>query len=401
MISDLYKKGSQVVLAILFVFINSAVFAKAERYGEVSFENRFFLEEGLFGQDKNHSSFTLSPEFYFESEDQKTSFTFKPKIRRDSTDDERNLFDIQDLSLVRVKDSYETRIGIRRDFWGVTETVHRVDIINQTDQVESFDGEDKLGQPMINLSVEREWGILDLYALLGFRERTFAGEKGRLRLPFTINTDSPLYESGAENLRTDFAIRWSQSYRNVELALSHFSGTSREPEFKTGLNDNINFRIPSYEIIDQTGLEVLYIVGELAFKLEAISRSGQGDRFSAATTGFEYTQVGVMGSRLDLGWLMEFNHDDRYEDSPLALGTRLTFNDLFDSQILSGVIWNEETGETNVFVEASRRVSNCCRLSFESVYFNGGNNSNSVQKIFEYLKQDDFARFEFIYYLGN
>ena len=401
MISDLYKKGSQVVLAILFVFINSAVFAKAERYGEVSFENRFFLEEGLFGQDKNHSSFTLSPEFYFESEDQKTSFTFKPKIRRDSTDDERNLFDIQDLSLVSVKDSYETRIGIRRDFWGVTETVHRVDIINQTDQVESFDGEDKLGQPMINLSVEREWGILDLYALLGFRERTFAGEKGRLRLPFTINTDSALYESGAENLRTDFAIRWSQSYRNVELALSHFSGISREPEFKTGLNDNINFRIPSYEIIDQTGLEVLYIVGELAFKLEAVSRSGQGDRFSAATTGFEYTQVGVMGSRLDLGWLMEFNHDDRYEDSPLALGTRLTFNDLFDSQILSGVIWNEETGETNVFVEASRRVSNCCRLSFESVYFNGGNNSNSVQKIFEYLKQDDFARFEFIYYLGN
>lgn len=401
MISDLYKKGSQVVLAILFVFINSAVFAKAERYGEVSFENRFFSEEGLFGQDKNHSSFTLSPEFYFESEDQKTSFTFKPKIRRDSTDDERNLFDIQDLSLVSVKDSYETRIGIRRDFWGVTETVHRVDIINQTDQVESFDGEDKLGQPMINLSVEREWGILDLYALLGFRERTFAGEKGRLRLPFTINTDSALYESGAENLRTDFAIRWSQSYRNVELALSHFSGTSREPEFKTGLNDNINFRIPSYEIIDQTGLEVLYIVGELAFKLEAISRSGQGDRFSAATTGFEYTQVGVMGSRLDLGWLIEFNHDDRYEDSPLALGTRLTFNDLFDSQILSGVIWNEETGETNVFVEASRRVSNCCRLSFESVYFNGGNNSNSVQKIFEYLKQDDFARFEFIYYLGN
>ena len=48
MISDLYKKGSQVVLAILFVFINSAVFAKAERYGEVSFENRFFSEEGLF-----------------------------------------------------------------------------------------------------------------------------------------------------------------------------------------------------------------------------------------------------------------------------------------------------------------------------------------------------------------
>ena len=132
MISTPYKKGLQVVLVFLFVFTNTSVLAKAERYGEVSLENRFFVEQGLFGQGKNHSSFTLSPEFYFESEDQKTSFTFKPKIRRDSTDDERNLFDIQDLSLVRVKDSYETRIGIRRDFWGVTETVHRVDTVSYT-----------------------------------------------------------------------------------------------------------------------------------------------------------------------------------------------------------------------------------------------------------------------------
>jgi hypothetical protein len=108
-----------------------------------------------------------------------------------------------------------------------------------------------------------------------------------------------------------------------------------------------------------------------------------------------------LGSRLDLGWIIELNHDDRYENSPLALGTRLTLNDLYDSQILSGVIWNEETGETNVFVEASRRVRNCCRLSFESVYFNEGSNSNTAQKMFEYFKQDDFARFEFIYFLGN
>ena len=207
-----------------------------------------------------------------------------------------------------------------------------------------------------------------------------------------------MYESSAENLRTDFAFRWSQSYRDLELALSHFSGTSREPEF---INKSISLKIPYYGVIEQTGLEALYIVGGLALKLEAISRSGQGDRFSAATAGFEYTQVGILSSRLDLGWIMEFNYDDRYQESPLALGTRLTFNDMYDSQILSGVMRNEKTGETNVFIEASRRVRNCCRLSFESIYFNGGNNSNNIQKMFEYLKQDDFVRFEFIYYLGN
>jgi len=398
MVSSFYSDITKAFLVISLISISSSLFSTVEKYGEVSFENRTFSEKGLFGQGKDHSSFTLSPEFYFESEDQKTSFTFKPKIRRDSIDDERNLFDIQDLSLIRVKNSYEIRIGIRRDFWGVTETVHRVDIINQTDQVESFDGEDKLGQPMINLSLERDWGVLDIYALLGFRERTFAGEKGRLRAPFLIDTDSAMYESSAENLRTDFAFRWSQSYRDLELALSHFSGTSREPEF---IDKSISLKIPYYGIIEQTGLEALYIVGGLALKLEAISRSGQGDRFSAATAGFEYTQVGILSSRLDLGWIMEFNYDDRYQESPMVLGTRLTFNDMYDSQILSGVMRNDETGETNVFVEASRRVRNCCRLSFESIYFNGGNNSNSIQKMFEYLKQDDFVRFEFIYYLGN
>jgi len=389
---------TKVSLIISIILSSSFLYSKVERYGEVSFENRSFSEQGLFDQQKNHYSFTLSPEFYFESKDQNTSFTFKTKIRKDSLDNERNLFDIQDLSLIKVKNSYETRIGIRRDFWGVTETVHRVDIINQTDQVESFDGEDKLGQPMINFSLERDWGVLDIYALIGFRERTFAGEKGRLRAPFLIDTNSAIYESGAKNLRTDFAFRWSQSYRNLEIALSHFSGTSREPKF---VNKTASSKTPYYGIIDQTGLEALYIMGGLALKLEAISRSGQGDRFSAATVGFEYTQVGILSSRLDLGWILELNYDDRYEESPLALGTRLTFNDMYDSQILSGVMRNEETGETNVFVEASRRIGNCCRMSFESIYFNGGNDSNKMQKMFEYLKQDDFVRLEFIYYLGN
>ena len=105
MVSSFYRDITKAFLVLSLIFISSSLFSKVEKYGEVSFENRAFLEEGLFGQDKNHSSFSLSPEFYFESEDQKTSFTFKPEIRRDSLDDERNLFDIQDLSLVKVKNS--------------------------------------------------------------------------------------------------------------------------------------------------------------------------------------------------------------------------------------------------------------------------------------------------------
>ncbi len=381
--------------------VETSRFSNFELFGEVSYEKRFFLDDGFSGQAKTHYSYTFSPEIYWESEDGNNYFTYRSKIRRDSIDKERYLIDIQDLNWIRLGDSHEWRIGIRREFWGVTETAHRVDILNQTDQVESFDGEDKLGQPMVNFSLSKNWGTLDLYALLGFRERTFAGELGRLRAPVVVNTDLAEYESAADYHRTDFAVRWSQSYQDLDLAISHFSGTSREPELRLVEHEAETTVVPYYGLIDQTGLEVLYILGGLAVKFEGITRSGQNSRFSAATAGFEYTQVGIFDSRFDLGWLLEVNHDDRLPSSPIALGTRLTFNDLYDSQILSGVLWNEQSGETSVFVEASRRIRECCKLSLEAIYFNGGHAGYDGYQMLEYFNQDDFLRFEFIYYIGN
>ncbi len=67
-------------------------------------------------------------------------------------------WDIRELSWIHVGNGWESRVGIRKVFWGVTEGRHLVDIINQTDQVDQVDGEEKLGQPMINLSTVRDWG---------------------------------------------------------------------------------------------------------------------------------------------------------------------------------------------------------------------------------------------------
>ncbi len=91
------------------------------------------------------------------------------------------------------------RAGIGKVFWGVTEALHLVDIINQTDLVENPDGEQKLGQPLLKFSLERDWGILDFYALPGFRERTFPGEAGRLRTHPRVDTDLASYASDAKS----------------------------------------------------------------------------------------------------------------------------------------------------------------------------------------------------------
>ena len=382
--------------SLLMISILFSQLILGEIIGELSFDNRYFFNAGLQEQKKNHTSFSFSPEIFQDNSNR--IFHFKVKLRKDSEDSGRNLNDIQELYLINILEDKEIKYGVSKEFWGVTETSHRVDIINQTDFTEGFDGEEKLGQPMIKISLERQWGLLDIYTLLGFRERNFSGKKGRLRLPLPINEKGSLYSSSSKNKRADFAVRWSNYYDDFDIAISHFSGTSREPRFLPSAN-KINELVPVYEVIDQTGLEIQYLLDSLAIKGEVISRSGQGERFTAATYGFEYTQVGVLQSRIDLGWVVEFNHDDRLESSPFVLGTRFSFNDIYDSQILSGFILNDKSKELGFLLEASRRIGECCLLSLEGIYFDDTEEDNGQKKLFQAFKEDDFLRAEFIYYL--
>ncbi len=78
------------------------------------------------------------------------------------------------------------QVGLSKVFWGAAEFVHLADIINQTDGVEGFDGEEKLGQPMLRLSLFLDRGTVNAFILPWFRERTFPGKKDRLRTPLVI-----------------------------------------------------------------------------------------------------------------------------------------------------------------------------------------------------------------------
>ncbi|MFA0280087.1 hypothetical protein AB4489_26825, partial [Vibrio sp. 10N.222.55.F8] len=102
-------------------------------------------------------------------------------------------------------DDYELRAGVGKVFWGVTESAHLVDVVNQTDAIESVDGESKLGQSMVHFTSIKDWGTIDAMLLPYFRERTFAGEDGRLRTPVPVSDDA-LYESSREEKHVDVAL---------------------------------------------------------------------------------------------------------------------------------------------------------------------------------------------------
>jgi len=146
--------------------------------GVVAGEVRLFAEDPNFpGQRDQSASFAFEPEYYHEFADG-SSFTFVPFFRLDSADSERTHFDVRELTYLWLHEDFELRLGVRKVFWGTTEVLHLVDIINQTDVVENFDGEEKLGQPMANMSVSRDWGTVDLFVLPFFQRAHFSREQG-------------------------------------------------------------------------------------------------------------------------------------------------------------------------------------------------------------------------------
>lgn len=413
-------------LPALFVLLIGLPAQALQQRHELGLEVWGFAEPGTQGQARENASLSLRSELWHDLENGRDRFALTPFVRADGRDDERSHFDLREASWNHLGEDFELRVGVRQVFWGVTEGVHLVDIINQTDQVESLDGEQKLGQPMLNLSIERGQQLFDLFLLVGARERTFAGLDGRLRLPLVVDEDLARYESSRENRRLDLAARWQLNLPALRLGLSAFSGTAREPELQPVVDLNqLRFDAgqlsgfapgyqpvlaPYYPLINQLGLDLQVTQGDLLWKLEAIQRNGGAENFQAADAGLEYTQVGAFGSALDLGWLVEYLYDSRDErattpfEHDLLLGWRLAFNDAASSSLLTSLILDQESGERLFSIEAQHRLNQDLLLELELRAVAGG--SQRPQSALAFLAgpdpehklrpllQDDFLRLE-------
>ncbi len=370
--------------------------------GYLSVEGRGFLQQPLDSrQYDNDFSLALEPEFAREWDQGRQSFVFRPFARLDSKDDERSHWDIRELQWIYAGDGWETRLGIGKVYWGVTEAMHLVDIINQTDLVENIDGEDKLGQPMAKLSLERDWGTLDFFLLPYFRERSFPGVEGRPRSQPRIDPDLVFYESSREQKHLDYAARWSHYIGEWDIGLSYFHGTGRDPLFvPRRLRGGEIVLAPYYEIINQISLDLQATLGEWLWKLEIMQRDSDSDRFTAATGGFEYTRVGIFDSDADLGVVAEFMLDERGDEAStpfnhdLFAGLRWTANDAQSLEILFGAIVDWENGSTLVNLEASRRFGQNYLLSVQM----RGWLDTDRQDLQYGFRQDDYVQVELARY---
>ena len=154
------------IVTLLLVALAAPVFAGEWSFsGQVAGELRGFFQGFQYPSQFGGAqpSIILNPELSYRTDDGRHQVYVSFFTRLDGRDSNRSHYDLREAYWRYVGESWDVLVGMNQVFWGVAESRHLVDIINQTDFVEDIDGEDKLGQPMLQLNLQRSWGNLGVF----------------------------------------------------------------------------------------------------------------------------------------------------------------------------------------------------------------------------------------------
>ena len=341
------------------------------------------------GQRSLATGFIVEPTLYLEGS-AGASFTVSPFFRYDHSDPRRTHLDLREAYFLFFSDvgdgGWEARLGVGQVFWGVAESQHLVDIVNQVDLVEHPNGGSKLGQPMAHVTWFGDWGTLELVGMPWHRARTFPGRRGRLRLPPLIDHTHVEYEGRAGRWRPAVASRYSRSFGAVDLGVSVFDGTSREPFFLEPLvgPGGAPTLVQHYGLIRQLGQDVQVTLGSWLLKAEAIQRSGarslvgRPQAYAATVLGGEYAFYAVGGSGVDVTLVGEWSFDSRGPtatpgrsanvlENDVFFAGRAAFNDVQSTELTLSALADVRRATRALALEFRRRVSNAWSLRAEAV----------------------------------
>lgn len=408
-------------------FYSACLQAEVQFSAVLEAELRVFPQQGLQQQQKRaYASLAAQPRFDWRSEQQNQRIRIEPFLRGSTPDGNRSHVDLREAYYQYSGLQWQLKVGVSSEFWGVTESQHLVDVINQADIAENPIGKEKLGQPMVKLGFEPAFGNIDLYLLPYFRAKEFASARERFQVGTglnDINADNSadlqakyhdskaFYQSRHKESHIDTAIRWSHYIDNFDFALSAFNGTSREAipvlyDIQLANNDVTGKFASWYEQSTRLGLEAQYLHYEWAFKLESAYHRQQSGNYSAAVAGLEYTfsDVGKNGS--DIGLLVEYLWHNRSDisirkptkkaleeslfnaldsqdlfdsykipydyltpfDNDIFLGTRFSLNNIAGTQFLAGVIVDADDQTVLASFEGSTRIGDSVRLAVNMYY---------------------------------
>ncbi len=396
------KKGFNTTWPLLLVAIWAVSVQAWEFSGNIAAELQWYPEDAQYLDQQDKSvSLSIQPKLTHAWNNGDDVFSTELFLRADQGDENRQHVNIRELKWLHLSGDDEWRVGVDTVFWGVTESQHLVDVINSIDRVEDIDGEDKLGQSMLHYTTIQDWGVFHVFILPGLHESEFHSKEGRLRYPLPVDDSQASYESDDKAHHVDYALRYTQTFGDVELGLSYFKGTNRDPELNIGFDSNGQLvLVPYYAQMTQFGIDLQAIVEDWIWKWELIHRDQDSGSYIATTAGFEYTFYGILDSATDMGILLEYSYDDRSKEedgvfnNDLFAGLRFAFNDVQSSEVLAGFIVDTENQSKTLRIEASRRLGDSWKLSGEMQVFTDIDSADPLQA----YEKDDYLLVELARY---
>lgn len=351
--------------------------------GFIGYEYRYFPKKDRkrFANQTNQS-LAISFDLFLDFVNYDVSLLIAPVARLDQRDASRSILDLSEFYLSLTKPKWELKLGSKQLFWGVLESNHLVDIVNQTNSAENFDLEEKFGQPMLNLTFINDWGSIDLFLLTLNRKRRFVSQEGRPHTNFENLLKSATFDS--KNGDLDFIVRYENSGDFFDIGAYYFDGLARNPELITEINNQETRSTALYPKIKQLAIDLQITISSTLFKLESIYRESSREDYSAMGLGFEHTLYSILNSRIDLGLLVEYHWNSRKKNrasqfsNDLFLGFRALTNEVSDGQLLFGILNNLDDGGIVPFFEASRRLPKDWKLYIEGRLFSHIDSDNAL-----------------------
>ncbi|MCW7536890.1 hypothetical protein OOT46_03355 [Aquabacterium sp. A7-Y] len=283
------------------------------------------------------------------------SLRFMLEGRRRLSGFDADAADLRELLLEWRGPAATVRAGMGNVFWGVTESRHLVDVVNQLDTRFDLSGHVKLGQPMAAASLPVGPATLDAYLLPCHRRRPLPwGSQGA----HDRQADGAWVELDCDG-RVGKAVRLSLVADALDLGLGYFDGIAREPAAAAGGR--------TYPEVRRWSLDGQLTLGSWLLKLEALGESRPGPHRRAAVAGFEYT-LANLAAWADIGLLYEHLEES---DCPAftcgdMAGIRIGLNDEQDTQALFTALRDSESGRTGYLLQAERRLGSAWKLKLDA-----------------------------------
>ena len=283
-------------------------------------------------------------------------------------------FDPTIAKLSWLEDSYQIDLGYDLVYWGVTEGINIVNIVNQRDQIRDYFLKQGLGQSMAAASYFGDDITVSAYILPKFEELNFSGTQRPWGLGLPVDDSQSTYESSREEYHTDYAARLAGVVNDLEYGLIYFNGTYRKPLYN--VDTSKQYLVPHYIQGTTLGLDAQYIMDSNIYKLEfGYFKPDSFKSYVSTAFGLERTLNSPLIGNGDSTFYLEYYYDSRQNDQTVSFQNDLfiaykhSTHNAYDIETTIGGIIDTEYGSVIGTFDISGKITNEIKASLEFIYF--------------------------------